>query len=310
VSGSIATHVDLGLPSLPDEGPAATGGIAQLFSSVSGDHRVRLWMSRDGLRVAELLPFSELSFVASRTDAWAWDSSAFTAYHLGPYPRVTDRAGSGHGDALGPAHLLDPMDLARRSLLALSPTTRVFVGGTARVAGRAAYVLVVEPRTSATLVGRIEVSIDAQLHVPLRVAVFARGAGGPALSAGFTAVGFDPIPPGTFRFSPPDGAKVVRAPAVLRGSAHSVPINPSAREAGESPDEYYRAFGSGWAAVFALRTPPIQSSARAGGLDLRSLLPYSGPLLSIRLIERGDHDWLVYGLVAQRRLVGVAANLP
>src|SRR5205823_10713599 len=107
-------------------------------------------------------PFSELSFVASRTDAWAWDSSAFTAYHLGPYPRVPGGAGesrNGTGEAPGPAGLLDPLDLARRTLRALSPTTRVSVGGTARVAGRAAYVLVVEPRTSATLVGRIEVSI-------------------------------------------------------------------------------------------------------------------------------------------------------
>src|SRR5207249_449857 len=65
VSGTIATHVELGLPSLPNEGPGAAGGLARVFSSVSGDHRVRLWSSRDGLRVAELLPFSELSFVAS-----------------------------------------------------------------------------------------------------------------------------------------------------------------------------------------------------------------------------------------------------
>src|SRR5439155_18457066 len=100
------------------------------------------------------------------------------------------------------------------------------VGGTARVAGRAAYVLVVEPRTSATLVGRIEVSIDAESHLPLRVAVFARGAGAPAISAGFTAVGFGPIPPRTFAFSPPPGATVLPASAALRGATHSVPIAP------------------------------------------------------------------------------------
>src|SRR5438093_2938154 len=48
VSGEVAAHLDLGLPDLPDAGAAAASGPAALFDSLSGDHRLRVWHSRDG----------------------------------------------------------------------------------------------------------------------------------------------------------------------------------------------------------------------------------------------------------------------
>src|SRR5207244_13617905 len=59
VAGQLLAHVDLGLPSLPDEGPRARGGLASLLDAVNGDPRVRLWRSRAGYRVAGLLPGAE-----------------------------------------------------------------------------------------------------------------------------------------------------------------------------------------------------------------------------------------------------------
>src|SRR5947209_3262267 len=86
VSGYVRTHVDLGIPSLPDEGPAGTAstGKTDLISALTGDHRLRVWRSADGLRISDLLPGSERSLYVTRTDAWAWDFGTFTAYHLGP----------------------------------------------------------------------------------------------------------------------------------------------------------------------------------------------------------------------------------
>ena len=172
VSGRIVAHVDLGLPQFPDEGGNAPTGPAALVASIAGDHVLRLWRSDGGARLSELLPFSERSITVSKTDAWAWDSSTFTAYHVGPFPAGTSELPATEK----PASLVDPLELARKSLAAITPTTLVSVGDTARVAGRNVYTLVLEPRTSATLVGRIEVSVDAAERIPLRVAVFARGA--------------------------------------------------------------------------------------------------------------------------------------
>ena len=72
--------------------------------------------------------------------------------------------------------LADPLTLARRALAAASPTTSVGMGTAVRVAGRAAYVLVLTPKDATTLVGRVEVAVDATTHVPLATAVFAKGA--------------------------------------------------------------------------------------------------------------------------------------
>src|SRR6266511_1486101 len=66
VSGEIDEHVDLGLPGIADLGGFGGGGLGLLI----GDHRLRVWLSADGLRVADLLPFSERSLVVGRRGAW------------------------------------------------------------------------------------------------------------------------------------------------------------------------------------------------------------------------------------------------
>jgi hypothetical protein len=196
--------------------------------------------------------------------------------------------------------MLVPLELARRALQAASPTTVITVLGTARVAGRPAYVLAVEPRSQTTLVRRVEIDVDAEHRLPLRAAVFARGRTGAPLWAAFTSVSFAPIDPGVYRFTPPPGAKVVAAGAPGGGS-HG--------EYG-APDGV-QIFGTGWDSVVAIRMPKSgERPAGAGGLDLARFLPLSGPLLSIRLVERVDHAWLVYGLVPQSALVAVEPKLP
>ena len=65
-----------------------------------------------------------------------------------------------------------------------------------------------------------------------------------------------------------------------------------------------RVFGSGWESVVAIRTPAI-SQLRVPA----RFLPFSGPLFSIRLVDRGDHGWLIYGLVPQSTLVAAENRL-
>jgi hypothetical protein len=92
-------------------------------------------------------------------------------------------------------------------------------------------------------------------------------------------------------------------------------IEGSARDAYRADESHeearVRLFGHDWATIVALRTPPPANLGGSGEeFDPASLLPLSGPLLSVRLVERGGHAWLVYGLVPQASLAAVSQELP
>lgn len=297
VSGTLMSHVALGLPSLPEDLPGPAKGLVATLGYVNGDHRLRAWASRDGARVAELLPGAELDYVADRTDAWAWDSESFTAYHLGPLPQPSPLA-------LDPSNAIRSLDLdaiARQAIASVAGSTAVSVGAPVRVAGRAAYPLLIRPRSSATLVGVVEIDVDASTRVPLRVAATPRGASVPALSIGYASVSFGPIDPRTFAFTPPEGAKVERFRPPSASESHSGGPLP----AGASD---VRTIGRDWSTVVAVRLPAAATSARSG-FDASSILPLSTPLLSVRIVRRGDHAWLLAGAVPQSGLAVAAARL-
>ncbi len=91
---------------------------------------------------------------------------------------------------------------------ALDPTTVVALDAPARVADRAAYRLVLTPRTSGTLVSHVDLDVDAATGAALQVAVYARGATAPAIRAGFTSVDLTAPAASTFAFTPPAGVTV------------------------------------------------------------------------------------------------------
>nr|MBA3739418.1 hypothetical protein [Actinomycetota bacterium] len=205
-SGEMAVRLDLGIPQVAtgDLG-AQAGGLASLF----GDHRLKVWRSAEGLRVADILRVAERDLFVSKTDAWLWDSETLTARHLGPFETPSSGpSGFPFGNPTLLGAFADPLPLARMGLQLIEPTTKVELGETRMVAGRPAYVLSLEPRTGETLVGRVEIGIDSERRLPLSYAVYARGAQAPAVSLEFTSVSFDAIEPGTFEFSPPPGAMV------------------------------------------------------------------------------------------------------
>jgi hypothetical protein len=318
VAGHVSVDLGLGLPQLPNEGPAAFARAGDLISYLLGDHRLHVWRSSGGVRLTDLLPLAEKSLVVSvaERDAWAWDSESYTAYHLrGPGDRpgaggalaTGGTKGDGYGPIGFPAGLLDPVKLAGAAIAAITPTTAVSVSTPVRVAGRAAYELVLEPRSGETLVGSIRIDVDAERHVPLGVLVFARGASKPAISVVFTGVSFDPIEPSTFRFSPPPGAKVVEASDL---AGHGAQEGSKGLGLGEYLAGPPRLFGHDWETIVAVPVSNLPEivGGPAGAL-LSRFLPFSGPLLSVRLVDRGDHGWLVYGAVPQKALAAVDPEL-
>src|SRR5437867_9224237 len=70
VSGTVTTHLDLGMPQLPASFGSSTGAVSILLA----DQTFKEWRSPDGTRVAQILPFAERDLIATPTDVWAWDS--------------------------------------------------------------------------------------------------------------------------------------------------------------------------------------------------------------------------------------------
>jgi outer membrane lipoprotein-sorting protein len=285
MSGTVETHVDLGIPQLPGSlsaGPAGAGSV------LTSDQTFRVWRSPDGIRVAQMLPAAERDLVVTPTDAWLWDSQRFAAWH------ATLPGASAIPDV---PSLGDAQTMISNLLSRLAPFADVTTADPVEVAGRPAYVVRLTPAPSSnTLVDRVEVAIDAQTRVPLRLQAFATGADAPAIDAGYTDVSFGPVDASMFRFNAPDGAALhrVRPPAEHRMAGDLKPF--------EMPQ--VRWFGTGFDVVAAI---PVSSMPK----ELAPLFPYRGPLGSADVVEGNDgHTWLVAGLVPPDALAQAESRLP
>ncbi len=204
-SGVISESANLGFPSLPN--------IAGLSSStlsasnwISGTHTVDVWYGGpEHLRVAVPVSFGETDLRVNGDDVWLWDShSQMATRYLLPAGHLPVH----HRSPAIDRWAMTPLQAANLLLSAVGPTTSVTVPGTATVAGRSAYQLVIGPRTDQSLIGRIVIDVDSQTYVPLQVQVFARGVGSPAFQVGFTSLSLAAPAASNFTFTPPAGAHV------------------------------------------------------------------------------------------------------
>jgi outer membrane lipoprotein-sorting protein len=251
LNGTVTLENDLGLPALPDLPQAANGtSTARIWSG--GDHKGKVSLPSDG---------GERTLVSDGTTHWAWNSADRTVVR-GPVDTTPDRAAT-------PA---DPTGAASKAIADLRATSTVAVDGTARVAGRDAYELVLTPApTERTLLREVRVAVDAEKRMPLRLTVLATGSSEPALQVGFTELTFGPQEASLFTFTPPPGATVTDAPA---------------KDAQARPDA--TTVGDGWDAVKIMRRTPATTpgtTTAPNAPDLSSVgTPVSGAWGSGRLI--------------------------
>jgi outer membrane lipoprotein-sorting protein len=274
LSGTVRTNADLGLPSLPAPGGQ---GSADLMSLGSGSRTLRVWYAGpDKARIALLGTLGESDIIRNGKDLWTWDSRTQKASH-----RVMTESQS-HADRATPdasALPRTPREAADLALKAVEPSTVVQTGTNARVAGRAAYELILSPRDTASLVGELRLAIDAEEHVPLRVQVYARGGGQPAYEVAFTQVSFARPDDAQFAFNPPPGTTIEEAPAQ---DAPRKPEGPATEDSAAAP----RVVGSGWTSVVITKLPADQPAA--GNAD-RGPGPDAAPLLES--LPRVSGDW-------------------
>jgi hypothetical protein len=114
-----------------------------------------------------------------------------------------------------------PEELAARLLAAADPTTEIAVLPEVNVAGRAAYNLMITPRTEGTLIGSVAIAGDGQSGLPLSVELKARGQEEPAFKLAFTSLSLEAPDASLFAFSPPPGATVKEMEVPAHGTEQS-----------------------------------------------------------------------------------------
>jgi outer membrane lipoprotein-sorting protein len=249
-AGTVELDNELGLPALPDLPQAANGtNTARVWSD--GDRRGRVQLPT---------PDGERTLVSDGETFWAWNSADRTVY----------RAPEGEHGEPEPG-TADPGSAATELIDTLRTTSEIRVDGTAEVAARSAYELVLAPLPSErTLLREVRVAVDAEHRMPLQLTVLGTGSPDPALQLGFTDLAFGPQDPSLFTFTPPPGATVKDAP------------KPDERGAGGTEPTVV---GDGWDRVMILRQPGPDAPEGERRLDLSGLgTPISGPWGNGRLI--------------------------
>jgi outer membrane lipoprotein-sorting protein len=250
-TGTVTLENNLGLPALPDAPQAANGtSTATIWSG--GDRKGRVALPSDG---------AERTLVSDGTTHWAWNSADRTVVRgpVGAQDRTTD-----------------PTAAASKAIADLRATSTVAVDGTASVAGRDAYELVLTPApTERTLLREVRVAVDAEKRMPLRLVVLATGSTEPALQVGYSKLEFGPQDPALFTFTPPEGATVTDEPA----------RDPAAEQARAAATTV----GDGWDTVKIMRRPATPdattTTARPDAPDLSTIgTPVTGSWGSGRLI--------------------------
>jgi hypothetical protein len=265
LTGTYTETANLGLPDLPGGGGPLSG-----LSLLSGTHTFMIWSGgAQELRIAEPVELGEADVRQFGNQVWLWNSRTQQATNIilpatiGPGGGQPGSAASSPASASltpsGPASLT-PQQLGRRILAAIGPTTVVSVQDNVTVAGQPAYQLALVPKDRRSLIGQVQIAIDARHDLPLRVQVFARGASGPAVQAGYTSLSFGAPAASNFSFTPPPGAKVKTITVPARPPHPRVrarPGGPGARPGGPN------VLGTGWLAVLAVPPSDLPPSVAA-----------------------------------------------
>ena len=298
---------------LPDAGP-----LDQVADLLGDRSRLRVWWaSPQEFRVDALGTTGERDTYQSADRAVQWDSGEQRVRTvLGPQTGVR---------VPQPADLL-PAALGRR-LLAAAAAGEVRRTGSEQVGGGAADVLVVTPKDPGTLVGRIEVAVDAKSGVPLRVAVTARGSSRPAVETQMLDFAVGRPDTAAMSFTAPPGASTEQVRALDVGSLADrvAPVELPPTLAGlprRNSDEAVggaRTYGTGYAVVAVV--PLFRGTLRR--LEQRLTLPgataihetwgegqlNATPLLTAMTLRTGDRGYVIVGTVPGAVLESVAKQL-
>ncbi|WP_327369254.1 LolA family protein [Streptomyces sp. NBC_01217] len=272
LSGTVKISTDLGIPSLgglagtfargggsgaSDKGDSTADPQTKLTELASGTHTLRVAADGpDKQRVSILENAAEYSLIHNGGQVWAYDSGTNQVYH------ASEAGDSSSKRSPAPEGVpTTPKALAEQVLKAAGPTTSVTVDGTAQVAGRDAYKLLIKPKQSGSTIGSVTVAVDAKNGVPLKFTLLPSSGGKAVVDAGFTQVDFAKPAASSFTFTPPKGAEVTEADDAKAqhkaDGADGLGMFPGAEGlgGGEQGAKDTKVIGEGWNAIAEISTP-------------------------------------------------------
>jgi outer membrane lipoprotein-sorting protein len=204
MTGTVVETASLGIPDLP-----GTSNPTSITSLLTGSHTIKVWYANPKhIRLAVPVTLSETDVIRNGSTVWMWQSQSNTVTKV-QLPAQAANAPQATPTPTPAPTPLTPQQAAQQVLAAVGPSTTVSVNPAVTIAGQAAYQLVLAPKSSSSLIGRVTIALDGQhTDVPLRVQVFARGATTPAFQVGYTSIAFVQPAAANFSFTPPPGAKV------------------------------------------------------------------------------------------------------
>ncbi|MEU5753459.1 DUF2092 domain-containing protein [Streptomyces sp. NPDC047829] len=275
LSGTVRISTDLGLPDLGglesgllsgmsggpgaggDEDGSAADPSAKLTGLVSGTHTLRVAADGpDRQKLSLLENAAEYSLIHDGKDVWGYDSASNEVFHS----TAPDTAGQREKEMP-----VTPKDFADQALKAVDDTTSVTVDGTAQVAGRDAYRLVIKPKQSGSTVGAVTVAVDAGTGMPLKFTLTPASGGAAVVDAGFTQVDFAKPDASTFDFTPPKGAKVTEGDEAAGAPEREHRAGGGLAEGADG----LKVIGEGWNAIATFDTGGqggLPTAAAGGGL--------------------------------------------
>ncbi|MHA7221733.1 LolA family protein [Arthrobacter sp. RHLT1-20] len=260
LSGSLEQTSAIGLPPLPKTGPGGVSSDTAWLELLTGPHTARVYLDGpENARVQVMDRMAERNAVRHGNELWFYNSKDNTAAHA----QLPADAGQRHaaGDLPGPGTIPTPGDLAAKLLAKLDASTDVRVGADVQVAGRAAYNLVLTPKSTATLVASIAISVDGASGLPLGVELNARGQSDPAFKVAFTSLKLEAPDSSIFEFTPPPGATVKEIPVPEHKAHAATPpsgMSPEAKDAARPS-----VTGTGWESVIGFPAGTVAMPGQA-----------------------------------------------
>ncbi|MEV4425045.1 outer membrane lipoprotein carrier protein LolA [Streptomyces sp. NPDC053792] len=265
LSGTFKISTDLGLPALGGlasglgglGGDGAGTGSAdpseKLTELVSGTHTLRVAADGPERQKLTLLDGSdEYSLIHNGGDVWAYDSKSNEVFH--------EKGASGGAPEKDERLPGTPKELADEVLKAAGDTTSITVDGTAKVAGRDAYQLVIKPKQTGSTVESVKIAVDAANGTPLKFTLSSVEGGKPVVDAGFTKVDFAKPAASDFAFEAPKGAKVTEGAAEKAADEEKLPegfeegFPGLGKGFGFGSGEGVNVIGEGWTTIAKLDT--------------------------------------------------------
>jgi outer membrane lipoprotein-sorting protein len=232
LSGTVEQTSDLGLPELPETGPSPAASELSWLELLSSPHTARVYT--DGptkARVQVLDRMAERDLVWNGQELWLYNSRNNTVAHA-TVPAEWSSMDKPMDNPRPDRPMPTPDEIAGKILATLDPSTDLAVRPDVQVAGRAAYNLILSPRSQQTLVGSVAIAVDGETGLPLSVEVHARGQAEPAFSVAYTSLTLGSPDPALFEFTPPPGATVEELQPAPPSAAHKhTPPQPTSPDA-------------------------------------------------------------------------------